>query len=472
MAGIGFALERLFHRDTYSADIGAYIAAGVTLAGGWIFAVGSILVITARSAADLSARDTSLLLTLITYSYLGAMVLTGVLSLPVVRYIADRLYRGDEDSLGPSFASYSILCWIVAFLAGALFFGANPLAPVVKVLAVLLLVACTQVWLATVFISALRTYVYVAASFLVGYLLATVAAIGFGHWYGLAGYLAGFTLGMSVLAMALTVRIQTQFAFPENMNFAYLGLSLRRPALVVVGLSLALGIWVDKLVYWLSPEYGRQLTPLLRYFPAYDMSFFLAYLTVIPLYAHFLLRVETRFARQVRSVYTSLVTGQPYPRVALAKHRLGITLDSIHAGLVLFQAPITLIALLVAPLLLSFAHVPSASVHMFRYAALAAPGVVLLQVQVLYLLYFDLPEAAAGPAAVYLFANLGFSVLTLHVGYWSFGLGHLVAAYLAATLAVWQVRRYLPWLDHEALSNTARASLVPAIRGREEMLQS
>jgi uncharacterized membrane protein len=344
---------------------------------------------------------------------------------------------------------------------GAAFYGANPLNATLKIFGVLLLVACTQVWLSAAFIGLLRAYTFVAFSFLGGYFLSTVAAVFLGRAFGLEGYLGGFTLGMSVLALLLTMHLQLEFAYPRAMNFGFLTLVWQRPALALVGLCLACGTWVDKLVFWMSEEHAHALTPLLRFFPAYDMSFFLGYVTVIPAYAHFLLRIETSFARHVRHIYSSLVSREPYDRIHVGKQRLVETMNGDFIGLLKVQAPLTLLCVYFAPQILAALHLPPHQGHIFQFSAMAAMGVVLVQVQVLYLLYFDLAGAALVPAAVYFVANAAFSYLSLKLGYWSYGLGHLVAAYLAASAGVLVVNRSVPQLDYITLEHFAGLTLRP-----------
>jgi polysaccharide biosynthesis protein PelG len=462
VAGIGFELEKLFEKDTYTAEFSAYMAAGLILAGSWVFSVLAIIVITIYSTAELTARNQSLLLVITTYSYAGAMLVTSLLSIPVTRFIADRLYLGEADAFGPSYAAYCLVHWIAAVLIGAVFYGLNPLSGTLKLLGMLLLVACTQVWLSANFIGLLRAYAFVAFSFLIGYGLATAAAVFLGRAYGLEGYLAGFTLGMSVLALLLTGHLQLEFAYPRATNFGFLALVLQRPALALIGLFLALGTWIDKLVFWVSESHAHAVTPYLRFYPPYDMSFFLGYVTVIPAYAHFLLRIETSFARHVRHIYSSLVSREPYDRIETGKIRLVETMNGDFLGLLKVQAPLSLLVVYFAPNILEWLRLPSHQSHIFQFSTMAALAVVLVQVQVLYLIYFDLAGAALIPAGVYFVANFLCTWITVQLGYWSYGLGHLVGALMAATAGVWVVNRSVPQLDYITLEHFAGLTLKPA----------
>lgn len=467
MAGIGFELEKLFEKDTYSGDVSAYTAAGVVLAGSWVFGVMSIILITLYTTVDLNELDQSIFICMATYSYAGAMLITGPLNIPVTRFIADRLYTGSADAFGPTYAGYCMIHWIAAFALGATFYGLNPISVRLKVFGILLLVSSCQVWLSTAFISLLRAYRYTAFSFFTGYLISTLGSIGFGRYYGLEGYVGGFTLGMMVLAVLLTAGLQVRFAYPTATNFSFFGILRERPGLLAIGTFLAIGTWIDKAMFWALCDQAYEVTPYFRFYPPYDVGFFLGYITAVPAFAHFLLRIETSFARQVRHIYSALVGRESYQEIHKGKVKLAEATNADFVGLIKLQGPVALLCIYFAPEILDWLKLPAHFIHIFQYSVLSACGLVLVQVQVLYLLYFDLAGAAAIPAIVYGVGNVIFTYITIKVpyfGFWSYGLGHLAAAYLAFMVGYMVINRYLVRLDYIVLAYFARES----IRGKPQ----
>jgi len=464
MAGIGFELEKLFEKDTHTADLGAYLAAGLILAGSWVFSVMAILLVSVFSSSDLGSRELAIFLTMCTYSYAGAMLLTSLFSLPVTRFVADRLYHGEADSFGPSYAGYCLCHWIVAVIVGAWFYSHNSLSPTVRIEGIILLVACTQVWLSASFLSLLRAYVAVALSFLCGYTISTVAAIFLGQVYRLEGALGGFALGLCVLALMLTAHLQIEFVYPRAVNFGFLRTALTCPSLMGIGFFFAIGTWVDKVMIWGLDSTAQHLTEYLTIYPPYDVCFFLGYITAIPGYAHFLLRIETTFSRHVRHLYSSLVSREPYSQIHLAKDHLIHVMNSDFVGLLKVQLPMTLLCVYFAPDILRALYLPVHATHMLQFSALASLLVIVIQVEILYLLYFDLARAALVPAFLYGLGNAIFSFLSVrYFGSWTYGLGHLGGALLAATGGVIAVNWYVHRLDFITLNFFAGLNLKPTV---------
>jgi len=458
MAGIGFELEKLFEKDTYSADTSAYLTAGFVLAGPWVFGVLAILLITSASFGALSPLDQTVFLVLATLSYAVGMFVTAALYLPVTRFVADRLYAGHADSFGPCYAACSLLHWLLAVPAALLLLSGADLSPVARLATVVMVLACTQIWTSATFVALLRTYVPVAVSFLAGYAVSAGGAVFLARSHGLDGALVGFAAGLSLLAVILTTTLMAQFAFPAHVNFGFLRTLAARPALAVIGLALAVGTWGDKFVFWHS-EHALLVAGSLRYYPPYDMSFFLGYITVIPAYAHFLLRIETSFARHVRHVYQTLVGREPYEQIRRGKAHMLAAMNQDYVSLLKVQAPVTLLCVHFAPAALAKLGLPLAQAHIVQFSAIAAAGIVILQVQILYLLYFDLAEHAVVPALVYGVANPVLTWVSLSLGYATFGLGHLIAAFAAATVGIWIVNRQAPQLEKLTLVHYAERTL-------------
>ncbi|MFX5494607.1 exopolysaccharide Pel transporter PelG, partial [Acinetobacter baumannii] len=67
-------------------------------------------------------------------------------------------------------------------------------------------------------------------------------------------------------------------------------------SLLLTGLCYNLGIWIDKFIFWFNPSTSDLGIGPLRASILYDLPIFLAYLSIIPGMAVFLVRIETDFA--------------------------------------------------------------------------------------------------------------------------------------------------------------------------------
>jgi uncharacterized membrane protein len=467
MAGIGFDLDNLFNADTFTTDLAGYTAAGLVLSGAWVFGLLAMILLYLHSSSQLSAGDLSLLFTMITYSYAGAMLLTSVLSLPITRYIADCLHEGHLGAIGPTYAAACLLHLVGAVILGGVFYGCNPLPNHLRLFGVILLLACTQVWLSAMFIGILRSYLPVASSFFVGYFVSTIGAIWLGDRHGLAGYLVGFGIGLIFIAMVLTGLLLGMLPYPRRADFGFLRLLRVRPYLSLAGVCLAGATWVDKIVFWCSPE-ALTITPLLRSYMPYDVSFFVGYTTALPALTWLLLTVEVTFARNARMIYAGLGNRETREQIHNRKVVLAEDINASLKGLLLIQGTATVFALYYTPQLLDWLGLPDHMVHIVRYSIVGSTGIGLVQAHALYLLYFDLSEAAFATGALYLVGNLTLTLATLRTGYWSYGLGCMISAYLAAFLGAYLLNRNLPRLEYLVMRYYARLTLlkdVPRSRG-------
>ena len=78
---------------------------------------------------------------------------------------------------------------------------------------------------------------------------------------------------------------------------------------MAVGLLYNLAIWIDKIVFWFAADTGMNVIGPLRASVIYDMPVFLAYLSIIPGMAVFLVRFETDFVEWYDKFYNAVREG-------------------------------------------------------------------------------------------------------------------------------------------------------------------
>ena len=100
--------------------------------------------------------------------------------------------------------------------------------------------------------------------------------------------------------------IMPEYPVTKGVRLDFLKPSQIVPVLILVGVFYNLGIWADKLVFWLLAETSETVIGPLRASLVYDLPIFLAYLSVIPGVAVFLLRVETNFSAAYEGFYTAV----------------------------------------------------------------------------------------------------------------------------------------------------------------------
>ena len=119
--------------------------------------------------------------------------------------------------------------------------------------------------------------------------------------FGLSGLLAGFLVGQ--IAAAVPDAGAGRRALTRASRWCRSSSSTGgapTSALSATGLLYNLGIWIDKLIFWFTPSTSEPVLGPLRASIIYDLPIFLAYLSIVPGMAVFLVRVETDFAEAVR----------------------------------------------------------------------------------------------------------------------------------------------------------------------------
>ena len=459
MAGIGFELERRFERDTNAGDVAGLIGAGAVFAGPWAFGTAAVVALWLQARATLPLREEGVLFALLTISCCIAMLLTGPLTFVISRYLADHLYAGNARAVGPCYAGAWLLHLAGALAAGGLLLVTDNLPWSTTVLGMAMIAATTQLWLAGAFITMLRSYGVVAIAFSTGYGTAAVLGRWLGRTHGLDGYLLGFWVGIAGVAMALTALLGARLSFPAAVDMRFLGYAKRRQSFVLTGFALALGTWMDKVFFWYLPGHGIPLSKHLACFPAYDVASALGALTVLPGLSWLLLAVETRFAQNTRRLFTTLRLRGTFDDIHADKITLATGLTRDFWGLMRVQGPITLAVVVLAPDLLAALGLPTTSAHVLRFTALGAVGVVLLQAQVLYFLYFDAPGRASMAALAYLLLNVTGTLISWRLGFWTYGLAPMVASWGAAWLGASFLDTKLRRVESDVLRHFARLAL-------------
>ena len=93
-------------------------------------------------------------------------------------------------------------------------------------------------------------------------------------------------------------------------------------SLALTGFFYNLGVWVDKFVFWANPLVSDPVIGPLRASIIYDIPIFLAYLSIVPGMAVFLVRVETDFAESYDAFYHAVRSGDSLVNIQRLKGTL------------------------------------------------------------------------------------------------------------------------------------------------------
>jgi uncharacterized membrane protein len=433
MAGIGFSLRELARSDDMLGALRAFMHATLVAAGPWlvtILALGSLSAVASDVATD---GEVALFRIVVIYNFGFSLTLAGPIAMIVTRYLADRIYMRDvSEGPGMLLGALATMAATQAPLALLLYGFMIDATLEVRLAAIASYLATGALWIAGVFLSTLKDFRTITYGFMFGMAGGFAAGVALSP-YGAAGLLAGFTIGLCLVLFTLIARIFAEYPYPVLRPFAFLEYFKRYWDLAAMSAAYNAAIWIDKWIMWLVPERTVDAGVLVSY-PLYDGAMFLAYLTILPAMALFVLIVETAFFERYLVFFDEIRRHGTWARIRAAQIDL---IDCVGEGfrlLAVLQGALSYLAILLAPALFAGLGISFAEMGMFRLGVLGALFHALLLFVLIVLAYFDLRKLALKLTLFFLAANGGFTALGLFAGFTWYGYG-----YFAATLSTFMI---------------------------------
>ena len=449
MAGIGFALRRLSRHDTLTAGLLSHAHAAAVSAGPWLFTVVALGGVEMFGRGLLPREELARFSTVIIYNFAFSLVLAGPIVLVVTRHLADKIYAKDvEDAAGMLLGALALLYGVQALIAVPFYGFVVDMPAADRVLAIVGFFVVGGIWLASVFLSALKSFETISAAFGVGMAAALFLAILLTKFLGATGTLAGFTVGLALVFYILVARIFAEYPYDVVRPFAFLRAFRSHWEFAVIGLLYNAAIWVDKWVMWLSPGH-KVIAGAMVVHPAYDGAMFLAYLTIIPAMTFFLVSLETRFFEKYLQFYRDIASHATNAEIRRSHEEIVGALREGFRNIAVLQTVICYVAILVAPGLIGMARGGLELVPIFRFGVLGALFQSLLLFTLVIISYFDLRRVLLAVTAVFFFLNatLTWVFIPLGVGYQGYGyfLATLLSFVFAYAMAARRISR-LPYI--------------------------
>jgi uncharacterized membrane protein len=453
VAGIGFALERLYRSPALGDRVASFAHASIVAAGPCLLTVLCIWLIGATISEQEGKTTIAAFRALIIYSFALSFVVTAPIALVSARLISDKLHDLELlDIPAIMLTAFGCSALLVVVSAAILFGVPLDLDPAVAVAAAVNCSLIGLIWVACLFSSLTRDYTIVTAFFALGMTLAVVGVkSGYELRPALEIMLWCFNIGLAVTLFGLLARIISTFPFAVNDIVTPMLKFGRSVAaywpIALGGLFGAIGVWVDKWVVWLSP-YGVQIQYGLLHAPLYDSAMFLSYLVVVPAYAAFIIHLEVRFFRNYRLFYSSILEHATLAQIQAHGRRLR---DETIASLSSITVPQLVVCALVAvsaPALVDLLDMQFRQVGTLRLGVIGAVFQFLFITCSSLTLYFDRRALFLILQLVFLTLNGGLTFLLLALGANYLGLGFLAASAISALSAYLALARTLHRLDY------------------------
>jgi len=455
MAGIGFELRELLRRDSLWGLVRAYAYAGLISSGPWVLSILGVMGIGMLSVGPVAAVEVRQFLVSVTYLMAGSLILTGALQLTFTRFIADRLFDKEERSVLPNLLGALTLAIGAAGVLGSLVFVPLPEAMawahlggsvVYRVLLVVTLATLSGCWITVVLLSGLKEYRRVMGSFLAGYFVSFVAALTL-RPFGLSGLLAGFLTGQILLLFLMLALVVARYPSDRLVSFEFLDRRRAYLSLSVTGLLYNVGIWIDKLIFWFTPSTSEPVLGPLRASIIYDLPIFLAYLSILPGMAVFLVRVETDFAEEYHAFFDAVRGGETLGEIRRRRDRLTLAVRRGVSEILKIQGITVLVLLLAGPRLLDYVGISRLHLQLFSIDLVGVAMQVLMLAVFNVLFYLDERRAVLSLAALFVATNVALTIASQVAGPAFYGYGFALSTAVTSIAGLLVTSRKLDRLE-------------------------
>ncbi len=295
MAGIGFRLNKYFNSPNLLSKFQGCVYSVVISSGPWLISVLTIALISAFGRNFLETQDLLLLKSIICYTYATSLIFFGAIEMPITRYLADQLYKNDYSTITDLFLVLLAFSILAGSGLGYTFYSFFPEMEIkIKIFSVLLFISILMVWVSMIFLSASKMHHEIVISFFLGAISSVVLAFILKEYNGIEGFLIGYSFGQFLIAFILIFLVLSEYRSLDYFSLEFLNYFVKHKYLVLSGIFYYLGIWIDKFIYWFG-ENGELVEGLFYTNRYYDTASFLAYISIVPALAIFLVEVETKF---------------------------------------------------------------------------------------------------------------------------------------------------------------------------------
>lgn len=448
MAGIGFELRKILAKDTLGSTLKAYSYAGLISAGPFILSIFGILLVGLLTVTLVVPAFLVVQFQVsVTWLIAVSLILTGAVQLAFTRFISDRIFEERFDLVLPCYNTVCLLATLVSGVVGMvlMFTVFREQSIAYRMLMLVGFVVLCNIWIAVIFLTSVKQYGAVLWVFLIGYGVTAIASYAL-HRFGLEGLLGGFVLGQVLLLLGANTLIWHNYPSSSYLSAAVLQRRSLYSSLVLVGLFFNLGIWIDKFMFWYSST-GQQVIGPLRASLIYDIPIFIAYLSVIPGMAMFLLRIETDFVAHYDSFYNAIRDGGTLQEIEEMRNRMTRSARTGLYEILKVQAIVCLLIVAFGGPLLEAIGISTLYVPLLQIDVVAAALQVLFLGILNIFFYLDRRGLVLALTALFLVLNAGLTWLTLEIGPTAYGFGFAGALLITVVVSIYALDRCFDKLE-------------------------
>jgi polysaccharide biosynthesis protein PelG len=451
MAGIGFELRRLSRGETYTDMVRAYAYAGVVSSGPWVLSIFAILLLGLLSSGVVvpPALITNFQVS-VTWLIALSLIYTGGMQLVYTRYVADRLFERQHGRVVPNLIGAMVTLLMPAMILSSL--AALTLFPdasaAYRLLMVISFMLLCVVWVETVLLSGLKRFRAVVALYAGGYSAAVLLGL-LARSLGTVGLLGGFAAGQLLLVLGMSALIWREYPPRQLADYDFFRRGRSHPLLIPAGILFNAGVWVDKFIFWLSPGTGQHVLGPLHASVIYDTPTFLAYLTIVPGMAVFLLRMEVDFVHAYNRYFDLVRNGGTLPAIEESRRSMILAARNGVRDIIGTQGLALLVLVAFAPAILSALGISPLYAGQLAVLSVGVMLQLLVMAALNILFYLDDLRETVVITAIMFVSNAILSMASIALGPDFYGYGFSLAMLITALVALALASRRFERLNRE-----------------------
>ncbi len=457
MAGIGFELRKLTRRDNLLGILQGMAHSALASTGPWLFTILSLGGIVMIGSSFVSREESFTFQLIVIYNFAFSLVMSAPVVMLTTRLLADAIFEKKVED-APSFflTSLAYLFILQIFIAGPFYLLYVNLPTGARLASLANFFLVTSIWVASVFLTALKDYRSVTSSFAIGVGAALGGCVWLAPKYSVTGMLIGFNVGLAFIFFSLAARVFTEYPYPMMRIFRLKVQAGKYWEIALGGLVYNLAIWIDKWIMWFAPERKILSSGMVSY-PEYDCGMFLAYLTIVPAMAIFVFSVETDFFEKYLQFYRQIQRHATFQDIQKCHGDIIRSLLLSFRNLMIFQGSICLVTILLAPAVFDALGIAFNQIGIFRFGVLGALFHVMFLFMTIILSYFDLRRISLLLQLTFLAANAAFTLVSLKLGFAWYGHGYLIATVITFALTLFITAHIISQLPYQAFICTNRS---------------
>ncbi len=220
-------------------------------------------------------------------------------------------------------------------------------------------------------------------------------------------------------------------------------------SLLATGLCYNLGIWADKFLFWFNPATSDEVIGPLRASMLYDLPIFLAYLTIIPGMAVFLVRIETDFAEWYERLFSAIRDGQTLQHIGLVKNEMILSIRQGLQDICKIQGITVALVFLFGPRLLEWLGISHFYLPLFYVDVVGVSIQVVFMALLNVFFYLDKRQIVLELCALFVVLNIALTLLSQYLGPSFFGYGFTLSLLCCVLLGLLRLNRALDDLEYE-----------------------